>query len=111
MRVSLKRLLALSNWRVRAFESAEDFLADLDTLSHGCLVLDIQLGGMDGLELLRRLADKAAAWPVIVMSGSHDESAESDALRLGARIFLNKPFEPKQLLDAIAATVRPGCVQ
>lgn len=102
VRRSLVRLVRLSNWPVRAFDSAEAFLAEPGELPSGCLVLDVQLTGMSGLDLMRRLTDMGLPWPTIVMSGSHDEGAEGEALRLGARVFLRKPFEPQLLLAAIA---------
>ncbi len=102
MRKSLARLLACSNWPVQTFDSAEGFLAEMDGLSSGCLVVDIQLPGMSGIDLLIRLREAGAAWPIVAMSGSDNEGAECEALRLGVRSFLRKPFEPQTLLDAIA---------
>jgi CheY-like chemotaxis protein len=102
MRRSLARLLACSNWQVRTFDSAESFLAEMDGLSNGCLVVDVQLMGMSGLDLLARLADERRLWPIITMSGSHNEEAERESLRLGAKAFLRKPFEPQDLLNTIA---------
>jgi CheY-like chemotaxis protein len=101
MRRSLARLLVCSDKPVRTFDSAEAFLAERDGLASGLLVVDVQLLGMSGIELLERLRDADVAWPVIAMSGSHNEEAESEALRLGARAFLRKPFDPQALLDAI----------
>lgn len=102
MRRSLARLISVSNYRVRTFDSAEAFLKEADLLSEGCLVVDIQLGGMTGLDLLAALAVWRSQLPVIVMSGFHDERFESEAMRLGARAFLQKPFEPQILLDLVA---------
>jgi len=102
IRRSLERLLSLTEWRAKTFESAERFLATLDGLSPGCLVIDIQLGGMSGLDLLGTMKTRRPSWPAVVMSGSHNDDAEREALRLGARIFLHKPFDPQALLDAIA---------
>jgi FixJ family two-component response regulator len=107
MRGALARLLKLSGWNVRMFESAEAFLAERETLPRGCLVLDIQLTGMSGLDLLERLAELNCSWPVVAMSGSHDDNSEPEALRLGARIFLRKPFEPQAFLDAIELALAP----
>jgi CheY-like chemotaxis protein len=101
VRQSLARLLRLSDHSVRTFESAEAFLAEMEGLVRGCLVLDVQLLGMSGIELLAHLTGARLTWPVIVMSGSQNETAESEAMRLGARAFLRKPFEPQALLDAV----------
>jgi FixJ family two-component response regulator len=101
MERSLGRLLTVSEWQVQSFASAEAFLEDLDKLSRGFLVVDVQLPGISGLELLERLRESSQAWPAVVMSGSDDESIEREALRLGARTFLHKPFAPQALLDAL----------
>ena len=74
LRRSLKRLLTLSNRAVRTFESAEAFLLDLEKLStSGCLIVDVELPGMSGLELVRRLTESGLLWPIVVMSASRDE--------------------------------------
>jgi len=101
MRRSLSRRLKLAAWQVHVFESAEAFLADLDTLVPGCLVLDIRLGGMSGLDLLAHMKVVRPTWPIIAMSGSNTDNVENEALRLGARVFLRKPFVPQELIDAI----------
>jgi CheY-like chemotaxis protein len=105
MRKSLGRLLARADWAVRTFGSAEAFLNEADGLSVGCVVVDIQLVGMNGLELIGRLAGIRPQWPVIAMSGSHDAEIEFEALRAGARTFLRKPFEPQRLLDEVASAL------
>jgi CheY-like chemotaxis protein len=102
LRRALGRLLTASAWPVRTFHSAEAFLAELDKLSSGCLVVDIELQGMGGLELVRRLNITEFSWPIIMMSGLQDKETESEALRLGARAFLRKPFDMEVLLAAIA---------
>jgi len=101
MRRSLRRLLKVSGWHVKAFASAEAFLAELETLGDGFLLVDIQLPGITGLELLERLLERAVPWPAIAMSGSSDATVEAQALRLGAILFLHKPFDPQILLDAL----------
>ena len=87
---------------MRTFDSGEAFLAELDKLSSGCLVVDIGLQGISGLELVQRLTDARLSWPIIVMSALYDKKAESEALRLGARAYLRKPFGSQALLNAIA---------
>jgi CheY-like chemotaxis protein len=105
MRRSLRRLLTVHGWPVRTFDSAEAFLAELDELSSGCLVVDIGLQGISGLELIERLMNSRLSWPIIVMSGLYDKKGESAALRLGARAYLRKPFGSQALLNAIARAV------
>jgi CheY-like chemotaxis protein len=102
IRHSLRRQLTVYGWPVRTFDSAEAFLVELEKLSSGCLVVDIGLQGISGLELVDRLRDARLSWPIIVMSGSNDKKAESDAFRLGARAFLRKPFHSRALLNAVA---------
>jgi FixJ family two-component response regulator len=102
MRRSLKRLLKFSAWDVRTFDSAEAFLSELPKLAAGYLVVDIQLPGMSGLELLQHLRSINLAWPTLAMSASIDPSVEGEALRLGAALFLRKPFDPQVLLDFLA---------
>lgn len=102
IRLSLRRLLTSYSWPVRTFDSGEAFLAELDKLSSGCLVVDIGLQGISGLELVQRLTDARLSWPIIVMSALYDKKAESEALRLGARAYLRKPFGSQALLNAIA---------
>lgn len=106
MRRSLARLLTVSDFRVRTFNSAEAFLKEAASLSDGCVLLDIHLGGMTGLQLIALLVKRGFRLPLIAMSGFLDEKTESEALRLGACAFLHKPFEPKVLLGAIERAVR-----
>ena len=103
IRRSLNRLLTSPNWTVRTFDSGEAFLAELGKLSRGCLIVDVELKGMSGLELVRQMTNAHPSWPIIVISGSHDEKTESEALRLGARAYLRKPYDLQALLDAITA--------
>jgi CheY-like chemotaxis protein len=102
LRRSLHRLLTSHRWPVRTFNSAEAFLAELDYLSIGCLIVDIGLPGISGLSLVHRLREAKLSWPIIMMSGLYDQNSESDALRLGARAYLRKPFDSNTLLNAIA---------
>jgi CheY-like chemotaxis protein len=102
VRRSLKRLLTLHDWPVQTFDSAEAFWAELGNFSNGCLIVDIGLPGMSGLDLVRRLRDAGFQWPFIAISGQHDKKTEDEALRLGARAYLHKPFDSQALLDTIA---------
>jgi CheY-like chemotaxis protein len=101
MRRSLVRLLESADRQVQAFASADAFLAAVHRTARGCLLLDIQLSGLNGIDLLIVMA--AAGWqmPVIAMSGLHGDRMETDALREGARAFLHKPFDADVLFDAI----------
>ena len=100
IRKSIGRVLALNGLRVRTFASAEEFLAAAD-LTRGCVILDLQLLGMSGLELQRTITASGRTLPIIAMSGSTDTRLESEAIRLGARAFLRKPFEAEALCGQV----------
>jgi CheY-like chemotaxis protein len=102
VRRSLARLLASVDMPVRTFDSAESFLAEADTSAGGCLIVDVQLLGMSGTDLLRRLIRVRRQWPIVAMSGADDANVEREALQLGAVAFLRKPFVAEALLEAIA---------
>ena len=105
VRRSLGRVLKLSGFNVRTFDSGEAFLLELESLKPGCLVVDIQLMGMSGLDVLAHMKGARASWQALAMSGSDDENAQSEALRLGARAFLKKPLDSQVLLSAVAAAL------
>jgi CheY-like chemotaxis protein len=102
VRRSLARLLTSIGVEVRVFASAEAFLTEVDSDAAGCVVLDIQLTGVSGFELQRRMAEAYKSVRVIAMSGSLDPQLEEEALRLGAKTFLRKPFEARELIEAVA---------
>jgi CheY-like chemotaxis protein len=90
VRRSLARLVTSVGLPVRTFDSAEAFLDNANTAEGGCLIVDIQLLGMSGMDLMRRLAAVRRHWPVVAMSGADDASVEQAAFRLGAVVFLRK---------------------
>lgn len=85
----------------RPYESAQDFLANCDPNSRGCLVLDIRMPGMSGLELQDRLRARSSHMPVIIVTGHGDIPITVRAMKAGAYEFLQKPFNDQDLLDAI----------
>jgi CheY-like chemotaxis protein len=101
VRRSLARLLGSVGVRVKTYASAEEFLEEADDTFRGCLLIDIQLGGMNGLDLQTQMALAHWPLPIIAMSGSMDVAVEIEALRLGAVEFLRKPFDAGALLAAI----------
>jgi CheY-like chemotaxis protein len=105
VRRSLARLLASLDMNVQTFASAEAFLAEADDRRGACLIVDVQLLGMSGTELQRRMAEAYWTLPVIAMSGAHDPVVEMEAMHRGARAFLRKPFDVKALRDAIDRAV------
>src|SRR3954451_8471923 len=103
MRDSLDFLLGSAGFNVRVFESARIFLNELPNLAIGCVVTDIRMPGMDGMELLRQLnsATDSRRLPVIVMTGHGDIPLAVEAMKLGALDFLEKPFEDERLIGMI----------
>ena len=103
MRDSLDFLLVAAGFSVRIFESAQVFLNELQGLEVGCVVTDIRMPGMDGMELLRQLngASGVRRLPIIVMTGHGDVPLAVEAMKLGALDFLEKPFEDDSLIGMI----------
>jgi two-component system, LuxR family, response regulator FixJ len=103
MRDSLDFLLGSAGFNVRVFDSAQIFLNELPKLAIGCVVTDIRMPGMDGMELLRQLNSSSSVrkLPVIVMTGHGDIPLAVEAMKLGALDFLEKPFEDERLISMI----------
>ena len=107
MRDSLEFLLSAAGFDVKVHESAIQFL-DCGTKPEGCVVTDIRMPDMDGLELLRRLKVSSPQLPVIVMTGHGDVPLAVAAMKLGAADFVEKPFDDEVLLGAIKSAVAQG---
>src|ERR1700677_1198935 len=105
MRDSLDFLLAAAGFSVKVFESASSFLGVLPRVQAGCLITDIRMPGMDGLELLRRVKQERPLLPVIMMTGHGDVPLAVEAMKLGAHDFIEKPFEDQRLIDMIRAAM------
>lgn len=101
MRDSLDFLLGSAGFSVRLFDSAHIFLDEFAGLEAGCIVTDIRMPGMDGMELLRQLNLGTRKFPVIVMTGHGDVPLAVEAMKLGALDFLEKPFEDDRLIGMI----------
>lgn len=107
IRRSLSRLVRQAGWEAKAFASAEEFLqATTAPLRHpACMVVDLQMPGRSGLELQNELARLSLGCPVIFISGNGDIPSTVQAMQQGAVNFLTKPFDPGQLLQAIAGAL------
>jgi two-component system response regulator FixJ len=105
MRDSLDFLLGSAGFRVRVFDSAQAFLDFLPAARFGCVVSDIRMPGMDGLELLKRLKADRIALPVVIMTGHGDVPLAVDAMKLGAADFVEKPFDDEKLIGAIRSAI------
>lgn len=101
VRDSLALLLGLRGYRTLVFASAEDFLATWRPDWSGCLVADIKMPGLSGLDLQRRLTDQGSTLPVIVITAHGDAASARTALKADAIDFLEKPIDDAQLMAAI----------
>jgi two-component system response regulator FixJ len=101
VRDSLQVLLEASGYAVRCFPSARDFLAVAKTIDYGCVLVDLQMPGMDGLELKHWLNERNIALPVVVVTGHGDIATAVEAMRAGAKDFIEKPFTDEAILTGI----------
>jgi two-component system response regulator FixJ len=105
VRNATRMLLQSVGLAVETFDSADRFLASADVARHGCLVLDIRMPGMSGLELQEKLAARNATLPIIFITGHGDVPMAVQAMRRGAVDFLEKPFRDQDLLDRIQRAI------
>lgn len=101
IRHALGEMLSIFGYNVETYESADSFLRALDPLRHGCVVADVRMPGMDGIELVRELARRQASLPVVVISGHADVPMAVAAIKAGAEDFIEKPVDDVQLVAAI----------
>ena len=101
VRQSLAFLLSTAGIPVRVYESATSFLAGLPTLQAGCLITDVRMPDMTGLELLQQLRGKGIKLPVIVITGHADVPMAIQAMKAGVTDFLEKPFADDAILSVI----------
>ena len=101
IREALQSLLRSVGFRAKTFASAEQFLQSDQIETTACLILDVRMPGMSGLELQRRLIATQCRIPIVFVTAHGDEEARSRALQAGAVEFLLKPFSEEALLNAI----------
>ena len=101
LRRSVRNLLTSAGFTVQAFTSAEEFLESPQRTNTGCLVLDLRMGGMSGLDLLKHLGAIGSRIPVVILTAHGDDDARQRALQAGAIAFLGKPFRGDALLEAV----------
>jgi two-component system response regulator FixJ len=99
VRSSISFMLGISGMRTRPFASGLDFIDSLDHLEPGCILLDVRMPEIDGVEVLEELGKREINWPVIIMTGHGEVSLAVQTMKLGAIDFLEKPFE-EDLLQA-----------
>lgn len=105
IRIAMARLLSASGYGAETFDSAETFLVRASTSKATCLLVDIQLGDISGIELAHQLATDGFKFPIIFMSGLNDVVIRSQAAAAGGIAFLHKPFPAKELIDAIKLVI------
>jgi FixJ family two-component response regulator len=108
IRRALKRLLRSMGYHAVTFESAEDFMEATSCRGEGCLVLDIRLPGMTGLDLQEKLASSGAKSPVIFMTAHDNPHWQERAKKAGAVAYLRKPFDEQSLLGAMQLACHEG---
>ena len=109
VRDSLARLLASAGFRVESFGCGRAFLEACERLNLCCALVDIHMPGLNGLELIRKLAERSAGFPVVAISARGEASLKDQTLDSGAAAFLKKPFGRQELVETVAAvSARPG---
>src|ERR1700724_869867 len=106
MRDSLNFLLESAGFDVTLFDSALNFLDASAELEFGCVVSDVRMPGLDGIELLKRMKAANSPFPIVIMTGHGDVPLAVEAMKLGAADFLEKPFEDDRLIGMIEAAIR-----
>ena len=108
VRQSLAFLLSSAGLAVRLYGSAAAFLAGLSSVQGGCLITDVRMPGMTGIELLHQLRAKACGLPAIVITGHGDVALAVEAMKAGAVDFIEKPFDEEAILTAVKAALERG---
>jgi FixJ family two-component response regulator len=108
LRESLPELLREFGFSARAFSSGQEFLSSNYVDETRCLILDVAMPGMSGLEVQKELKRRGRAIPIIFITGQKDEDIRKQALRQGAVNVLYKPFSDSDLLEAVNAAVSGG---
>ena len=108
VRQSLAFLLGSAGLTVRLYDSASAFLAGLASVKSGCLVTDVRMPGMTGIELLQQLRSRACHLPAIVITGHGDVPLAVEAMKAGAVDFIEKPFDQEALLHAVHTALERG---
>ena len=105
IRASLSRLLSAHGFRAKTFDAAETFLVHASRCAAACLIVDIQLGKISGIELAHQLAADGLSFPIIFMTGNHDVTVEQKATAAGGVACLRKPFPPEELMNQLNSAV------
>ena len=106
MRSAVVALVRSAGYEARGFSSAEEFLASGEVQSFACVITDIQMPGMSGIELKQHLTGSQNAVPVIMITARHDPDLEGKALASGAACFLRKPFDADLLIGCVESALK-----
>lgn len=101
VRCSLRQLTTSVGLQARTYQSATEFLEQYDDERPGCLILDVRLNGMSGLDLQQKLVERGSSLPIIIITGFGDVPMALRAMRAGAVDFIEKPFAHQMLLDCV----------
>ncbi len=105
VRQSIEFLLRISGVTARTYDSASAFLNALPTIDSGCIITDVRMPGISGIDLLRRLGEMRIKMPVIVITGHGDVPLAVEAMKNGAVDFLEKPFDDELLLGSVRSAL------
>ena len=108
---SVRLFLVNEGMSVKSYASADEVLAELDTLQPGCVVTDVRMPGMSGMELLSHIASRGLSLPVIVITGHADVPLAVRAMKQGAIDLLEKPFKAEELISAVRRALALGNAQ
>ena len=111
IRETLSLMLEIEGWRTRAYPGAQEFLVNDQPSMPGVLLLDIEMGGMNGLDLQIEMMERGYSLPVIFITGHASVDAAVDAMRRGARDFLQKPVDPDRLLSSLTEAARESVLE
>ncbi|MGT2504544.1 response regulator FixJ [Bradyrhizobium guangxiense] len=106
MRDSLQFLLDSTGFEVTLFDNAESFVEALPGLAFGCVLSDVRMPGLDGIELLKWMKAQQSPFPIVIMTGHGDVPLAVEAMKLGAVDFLEKPFDDDRLTAMIESAIR-----
>lgn len=101
VRASIAFMLAAEGRVSRCFASGTEFLGDLPELAPGCVLLDVRMPGISGLDVLQDMASRGIDWPVVMMTGHGEQEIATQAIMLGAIDFVEKPFAEDLLLNCL----------
>ena len=106
VRESLAALLDTAGFKVAMFDSGNAFLDALDTIGNGCLILDVRMPGLSGLEVQKELADRNVTLPVIIVTGHGDLPMAVKTMKAGAIDFIEKPFDLAALTESVRIALK-----